>query len=60
MMSHMSIPQALDVWHDLELARRGEHGFGGHTAEIYAYRLAAESPALAGESIYKTLSDPTS
>ena len=59
-MNRMSIPQALDIWHDLELARRGEHGFGGNTAEIYAYRISAENPLLSGESIYKALNNPDS
>lgn len=42
-----SLPQALEVWADLEDALRGEHGFGGHVAEIYAYRLVGHSPSFA-------------
>ncbi len=34
----------LDVWRDLEDARLGESGFGGDTAEIYAYRLLPFGP----------------
>ncbi len=35
--------EALGVWLDLERALAGTHGFGGDTAEIYAYRLLPES-----------------
>ena len=44
-MLHLSIAQALSVWTDLELALAGRHGFGGHTAEIYLYRLMPYDPA---------------
>ena len=44
-MLHLSIAQALCVWTDLELALAGRHGFGGHTAEIYLYRLMPYDPA---------------
>ena len=30
------------IWAELEEAKRGENGFGGDTAEIYAYRLVTD------------------
>lgn len=39
MSSSISINQALDVWSDLSDAYHGCNGYGGDTAEIYAYRL---------------------
>ena len=33
----------LRIWGDLLEALHGIHGFGGHTVEIYAYRLHAPS-----------------
>lgn len=39
MSSSISINQALDVWSDLNDAYHGCNGYGGDTAEIYAYRL---------------------
>ncbi len=51
-MHNISIAQALDVWSDLEQAHLGKNGFGGHTAEIYAYRLKPHNPTalVKGES----------
>jgi len=45
-MHGYSLKQALSVWSDLEAALRGEHGYGGHVAEIYVYRLMPRSPAV--------------
>ena len=36
--------QAIDVWIQLERAYRGEHSYGGHTAEVYCYMLEARVP----------------
>ena len=33
---------AIGVWHDLERALAGKNGYGGDTAEIYAYRIVAQ------------------
>lgn len=44
-MFSMSVPQALSIWSELEDALRGEHGFGGHVAEIYVYRASMASPS---------------
>ena len=49
-MTNISIRQALSVWSELEQAMRGEHGFGGHTAEVYGYRLSPCSPLLGVDS----------
>ncbi len=45
MMTTMNIRQALGVWRELELALQGCNGFGGDTAEVYAYRLQENQPA---------------
>ena len=39
-----SIDQWLSVWDDLTRAYFGKNGFGGNTAEIYAYRFFPYSP----------------
>lgn len=41
-----SLPQALSVWDELVEAYYGENGFGGTTAEVYAYCLLPHSPGL--------------
>ncbi len=38
--------QALDIWSELWQAYYGKNGFGGDTAEIYAYRLMPNIPTL--------------
>lgn len=43
-MTNLSINQLLDVWNELVRAYYGENGFGGDTAEIYAYQLMPCSP----------------
>lgn len=43
----ISVDQALNLWHELELAYREENRYGGDTAEIYAYTLMPHSPAWA-------------
>lgn len=45
-MLSCSIDAMLDLWIDFFLARQGEHGYGGHVAEIYAYRLEPYNPRL--------------
>ncbi len=59
-MHSMSTKQTLDVWHELELALQGKNGFGGDTAEIYAYRLTPSNPSLEGNGIYNALENPRS
>lgn len=44
MSGDLTINQALGVWSDLEQAYFGQNGFGGDTAEIYAYRLQPYNP----------------
>lgn len=41
-----SIEGMLDLWLDFWLAREGDHHYGGHVAEIYAYRLTPYSPSI--------------
>ncbi len=43
-MHNISMIQALKVWSELWQAYFGENGFGGNTAEIYAYRLQPRNP----------------
>jgi hypothetical protein len=43
-MFNVSLSRVLGVWDELHLALRGENGFGGDTAEIYAYRLSDRDP----------------
>jgi hypothetical protein len=38
-MINLPIVELLALWSELEAAYYGENGFGGDTAEIYAYRL---------------------
>ena len=44
-MFDMKTIELLGVWSDLEEALRGESGFGGDTAEIYAFHLVPYSPS---------------
>ena len=43
-MVDLTMRQALSVWSDLESAYYGQNGYGGNTAEIYAYRLQQRDP----------------
>lgn len=45
-MQNLSMVQALSIWSELEAAYYGKNGFGGDTAEIYAYRLMPMSPSF--------------
>lgn len=45
-MINLSMVQALGIWSELEAAYYGKNGFGGTTAEIYAYRLQPCNPLL--------------
>ncbi len=45
-MNNISMNQALDIWSELWQSYYGENGYGGDTAEIYAYKLMSYSPAL--------------
>lgn len=44
-MTNLSMAQALSLWTDLMQAEFNRHGFGGDTAEIYAYRLQPCCPS---------------
>lgn len=41
---YCSIHQAVVLWDELRNAMEGKHGFGGDTAEIYAYTIMPNSP----------------
>ena len=43
-MINVSQAQLIDIWCDLEDAYNGCNGFGGDTAEIYAYKLYETNP----------------
>ncbi len=43
-MNNISMNQALSIWSELWQAYYGKNGFGGDTAEIYAYRLMPYVP----------------
>jgi len=49
-MTDLTIRQAVSVWSDLERAYMGVNGYGGHTAEIYAYRLQTRNPSAEATS----------
>lgn len=42
---YISIEQALFIYDELVLAKYGENGFGGDTAEVYAYKLMPNVPS---------------
>ena len=44
-MQNLSLMQALSLWSELEQAYYGDNGFGGNTAEIYAYTLLQSIPS---------------
>lgn len=46
MSAILTVPthQLLQLWGELVEAYHGVHGFGGHVAEIYAYRLMPYTP----------------
>ena len=46
-MHNLSMAQALSLWSELERAYYDRNGFGGDTAELYAYRFVPYSPAAA-------------
>jgi hypothetical protein len=43
---HLSPLGLLDVWDDLLTARYGDNGFGGDTAEIYAFRCVGPGAVM--------------
>jgi hypothetical protein len=45
-MNNISMNQALSIWSELWQAYYSKNGFGGDTAEIYAYRLMPYHPVL--------------
>ena len=45
-MLHTTIFQLVSIWAELEAAMRGEHHYGGHTMELYAYRLTERNPFI--------------
>jgi len=38
-MTNLSMTQVLEIWDELRDCLEGSNGYGGDTAEIYAYRL---------------------
>jgi hypothetical protein len=42
---YCSIQQAVEIFDELRDAMEGKHGYGGYTAEIYAYRLLPNIPS---------------
>ncbi len=49
-MNNISMNQALSIWSELWRAYYGKNGFGGDTAEIYAYRLMPYEPVVASDN----------
>lgn len=45
-MIHLSQYQLIRLWSELEQAYFGKNGYGGDTAEIYAYTLHEHAPNL--------------
>jgi len=43
-MLNLGMRDALYLWSDLEQAYYGDNSYGGHTAELYAYRFGEQSP----------------
>lgn len=43
-MHNLSVTQAVTVWSEFEQALHGTNGFGGNTAEIYAYSVMPHTP----------------
>jgi hypothetical protein len=43
--------QALSIWSELWQAYYGKNGYGGDTAEIYAYRVMPYEPVVAGANM---------
>lgn len=46
MTADLTLNQALGVWSDLEAAYYGKSGYGGDTAEIYAFRIQPYRPSV--------------
>lgn len=59
-MHNLSMRQALSLWSEFESAFRGDNGYSGDTAEIYAYRLMPHTTAcvdvLRGSGSGRTMS----
>ena len=55
-MNNVSMNQALSIWSELWQAYYGNNGYGGDTAEIYAYRLMPYSPSfnMTGETFQES------
>ena len=55
-MNNVSMNQALSIWSELWQAYYGKNGYGGDTAEIYAYRLMPYSPSfnMTGETFQES------
>lgn len=52
-MFSCSLDSILDLWVELCQALTGEHGYGGHTAEIYAYRFEQYEPRIHRRDLFK-------
>lgn len=46
MITTMSMPQALELWSELEQCYYNDNGYGGDTCEIYIYRVCPRSPSI--------------
>ncbi len=53
-MYNISITQALAIWSELWRAYHGENGYGGDTAEIYAFTLMPHTPTLEAPGFKET------
>ena len=53
-MKNISIQQLISLWVNLEDAYNGVNGYGGDTAEIYAYTVQSRSPGYkpGGDGIF--------
>jgi len=51
--SGVSLDQLLGIWGELVSAYCGQNRYGGHVAELYAYRLMAFDPRIVLENIAK-------
>ena len=49
-MIDVTLPMALAIWDELRDAEAGINRYGGHVAEIYAFRLSSSHPRLDTEA----------
>lgn len=53
--SSVSVDQLLDIWGELVSAHGGQNRYGGHVAQIYAYRLQRFDPRVVDDYWRKEL-----